>query len=57
MSGSGYLHWSKNDPFEKMVIFPPDPLPGGAAVMGCPGEVADAAPPDCLMPERVRYAQ
>ncbi len=26
MSGSGYLHWS-NDPFEKMVIFPPDPLP------------------------------
>ncbi len=25
MSGSGYLHWS-NDPFEKMVIFPPDPL-------------------------------
>jgi hypothetical protein len=25
MSGSGYLHWS-NDPFEKMVIFPPGPL-------------------------------
>ncbi len=25
MSGSGYLHRS-NDPFEKMVIFPPDPL-------------------------------
>jgi hypothetical protein len=24
MSGSGYLHWSY-DPFEKMVIFPPDP--------------------------------
>ncbi len=24
MSGSGYLHWS-NDPFEKMVIFAPDP--------------------------------
>jgi hypothetical protein len=28
MSGSGYLHWS-NDPFEKMVIFPPDPLQTG----------------------------
>jgi hypothetical protein len=25
MSGSGYLHWSF-DPFEKMVIFPPNPL-------------------------------
>jgi hypothetical protein len=25
MSGSGYLHWS-NDPFEKMVIWLPDPL-------------------------------
>jgi hypothetical protein len=25
MSESGYLHWS-NDPFEKIVIFPPDPL-------------------------------
>jgi hypothetical protein len=25
MIGSGYLHWS-NDPFEKMVIFPPDSL-------------------------------
>jgi hypothetical protein len=25
MSGSGYLHWSY-DPFEKMVIFPPNPL-------------------------------
>jgi hypothetical protein len=25
MSESGYLHWS-NDPFEKMVIFPLDPL-------------------------------
>jgi hypothetical protein len=25
MSGSRYLHWSY-DPFEKMVIFPPDPL-------------------------------
>jgi hypothetical protein len=31
MSGSGYLHWS-NDPFEKIVIFPPDPLFGGFSI-------------------------